>query len=137
MYAKVRYARVTSATLKESAKVFRLKRDGKNLPTSEYGENLKTYLDDSESVATLTLDDLNSVLTRMSESMNTEVETVLEGGKLHEIVGLAVISLKVDINILHMKRSNSVSSLRDLTHEFGLGISNEKRRNSFKPNIEK
>ena len=77
MYVEVRYARVTSTTLKESAKVFRLKCDGRNLSTLEYGENLKKYFDDSESVNTLTLNDLNSVLTMMVEKSGQE-ETVLE-----------------------------------------------------------
>ena len=65
MYVEVRYARLTSTTLKENAKVFRLKRDNKTLSTIEYGNNLKQYFDDFGNVATLTLHDLNSVLSAM------------------------------------------------------------------------
>ena len=40
IYVEVRYALVTSTTLKENAAVFRLKRNGKNLSTEEYTDNL-------------------------------------------------------------------------------------------------
>ena len=77
-YVEVRYARVTSTTMKETAKVFQLKRSGKNLTTIEYAENLKKHFDDSESVSTLTLDDLNSVLTTIAQKNNEVEEPVLE-----------------------------------------------------------
>ena len=66
-YVEVRYAMVTSTTMKETAKVFQLKRSGKNLTTIEYAENLKKHFDDSESVSTLILGDLNSVLTTIAQ----------------------------------------------------------------------
>ena len=68
MYIEVRYARVTSLTLKSTSPLFRLKRDGKNLDTTEYTENLIKYMDDSESVNSLTLDDLNCVLNQLQKS---------------------------------------------------------------------
>ena len=64
--------------MKETAKVFQLKRSGKNLTTIEYAENLKKHFDDSESVSTLTLDDLNSVLTTIAQKNNEVEEPVLE-----------------------------------------------------------
>ena len=78
LYIEVRYARMTSSTLKETAAVFRLKRQGRNLPSAEYADNLKKYFDDTESVGTLSMDDLNSVLTKMMGNGNDDVEQVLE-----------------------------------------------------------
>ena len=40
MYIEVRYACKTSLSLKETASVFRLKRDNRNLPTEEYVDSL-------------------------------------------------------------------------------------------------
>ena len=62
LYVEVRYARCTSLSLKETAKVFRLKRGGKKLETEEYASNLMEYLDDSKNMASLTITDLNNVL---------------------------------------------------------------------------
>ena len=65
-YVEVRYARVSSSTLKETASIFRLKRNGRNLTTQEYADNLIKYMDDTESMNTLTLADLNTVLAQMT-----------------------------------------------------------------------
>ena len=65
MYVEVRYARTTSLTLKENASVFRLKINGKNLETKEYAENLIRYFDNSESINSLTMEDLNTVLGKL------------------------------------------------------------------------
>ena len=62
LYIEVRYARSTSLSLKETAKVFRLKRGGKKLQTNEYAQNLIEYLDDSKNMTSLTISDLNNVL---------------------------------------------------------------------------
>ena len=78
LYIEVRYARMTSSTLKETAAVFRLKRNGKNLPTAEYADNLVKYFDDTESVGTLSMDDLNFVLSKMIDNGNDEAEQLLE-----------------------------------------------------------
>ena len=63
MYIEVRYARQTSLSLKESAKVFRLKKNGKNLDTMDYALNLSKYLETAKNNSTLTIGDLNNVLT--------------------------------------------------------------------------
>jgi len=69
------YARVASFTLKPTAHLFRLRRRGKRLSTEEYAENLMKYFDDSGNVNSLTLDDLNCVLSKM-QSTSTEEETI-------------------------------------------------------------
>ena len=66
LYVEVRYARVSSSTLKETASIFRLKRNCRNLATQEYADNLIKYMDDTESMNTLTLADLNTVLAQMT-----------------------------------------------------------------------
>ena len=67
MYREVRYARMTSLTLKENASVFRLKKAGKNLETQMYAENLMQYLDDSRNIGTVTIADLNCVQSKLEE----------------------------------------------------------------------
>ena len=62
MYIEVRYVRLTSTSLKESAPVFRFKKDGKNLSTGNYAFNLSSYLDNTQCTSTLTLSDLSDVL---------------------------------------------------------------------------
>ena len=62
LYVEVRYARELSSTLKETASIFCLKRIGRNLTTQEYADNLIKYMDDTESMNTLTFADLNTVL---------------------------------------------------------------------------
>ena len=66
LYVKVRYARVLSSTSKETASIFCLKRNGSNLKTQEYTDNLDKYMDDTESINILTLADLNTVLAQMT-----------------------------------------------------------------------
>ena len=52
--------------------------NGRNLSTQEYADYLiKCLIDDSEVVATLTLDDLNSVRTRMVDNSGKEQVTLL------------------------------------------------------------
>ena len=65
-YVKAQYARGSSSTLKETASIFRLKRNGRNLTTQEYADNLIKYMDDTESMNILTLADLNSILAQMT-----------------------------------------------------------------------
>ena len=78
-YVEVRYARVSSSTLKETASIFRLKRNGRNLTTQEYADNLIKYMDDTESMNTLTLADLNTVLAQMVDNDgNCETEEPCE-----------------------------------------------------------
>ena len=67
MYREVRYVRMTSLTLKKNASVFRLKKAGKNLETQMYAENLMQYLDDSRNIRTVTIADLNDVLSKLEE----------------------------------------------------------------------
>ena len=78
-YVEVRYARVSSSTLKETASIFRLKRNGRNLTTQEYADNLIKYMDDTESMNTLTLADLNTVLAQtVGNDGNCETEEQCE-----------------------------------------------------------
>ena len=66
LYVEVRYAKNTCMSLKHSASVFRLKRAYKNLESTEYAENLKEYFGDSRNKSMLTMNDLTSVLRKIS-----------------------------------------------------------------------
>ena len=61
MYHEVRFHRNTSQALKKEAAVFRLKKDSRNLQTTEYANNLCQYLDQSRSMY-----DLRNVLTGLN-----------------------------------------------------------------------
>ena len=79
LYVEVRYGRVSSSTLKETASIFRLKRNGRNLTTQEYADNLIKYMDDTESMNTLTLADLNTAFAQMAgNDGNCETEEPCE-----------------------------------------------------------
>ena len=79
LYVEVPYARVSPSTLKETASIFRLKRNDRNLTTQEYVDNLIKYMDDTESMNTLTLADLNTVLAQMVDNDgNCETEEPCE-----------------------------------------------------------
>lgn len=74
LYIEVRYARRTCLSLKQTAAVFRLKQNYKNLETEQYAENLKSYLDSARSSTNLTIRDLKNVLhalTNESSSFET------------------------------------------------------------------
>ena len=47
LYVEVQYARALSSTLKETASIFRLKRNGRNLTTQEYADNPIKHMDDT------------------------------------------------------------------------------------------
>ena len=66
LYVEVRHAKNTCMSLKHSASVFRLKRAYKNLESTEYAENLKEYFGDSRNKSMLTMNDLTSVLRKIS-----------------------------------------------------------------------
>lgn len=76
LYDEVRYARLSSLSLKESAAVFRLKRDYKNLDSIEYGENLLTYFGAIQACSTITKSDLMNILHGMllAGTASNEVE---------------------------------------------------------------
>ena len=79
LYVEVRYARELSSTLKETASIFCLKRIGRNLTTQEYADNLIKYMDDTESMNTLALADVNTVLAQMVDNDgNCETEEPCE-----------------------------------------------------------
>ena len=78
LYVEVRYARVYSSTLKETASILRLKQNGRNLTTQEYADNLIKYMDDTESMNTLTLADLNTVFPyKMADAIFCKHEIVI------------------------------------------------------------
>ena len=78
LYVEVRYARVYSSTLKETASILRIKQNGRNLTTQEYADNLIKYMDDTESMNTLTLADLNTVFPyKMADAIFCKHEIVI------------------------------------------------------------
>ena len=62
MYIEVRFQKNTSKFLKKDNTIFRLKRDWKNLPTSDYVFNLCLYFDQLRCVSSLSMGDLRNVL---------------------------------------------------------------------------
>ena len=78
LYVEVRYARVSSSSFRETASIFRLKQNGRNLTTQEYADNLIKYMDDTESMNTLTLADLNTVFPyKMADAIFCKHEIVI------------------------------------------------------------
>jgi hypothetical protein len=76
MYYEVRYARMICISLKQTAAVFRLKRNHKNLTIDEYTENLIAYLNNARCCRTITVEDLNNVMRGiMGRSTNLETPT--------------------------------------------------------------
>ena len=79
LYVELRYARVSSNTLKETASIFHRKQNGRNLATQEYADNLIKCMYDTESMDTLNLADLNTVLAQMTgNDGNCETEEPCE-----------------------------------------------------------
>ena len=75
MYDEVKYARMTSFSLKPTNSLFRLKRNYKNLPTEEYVDNLTQYLSKATSCKTLTLQDLSNVMIGIAgKSLKSDLE---------------------------------------------------------------
>ena len=108
MCVEVRYARVSSSTLKETASIFRLKRNGRNLTTQEYADNLIKYMDDTESMNTLTLADLNTVMAQMVDNDGTcETEEPCEDEVIIHTINTLYITSVVIFNIFS-KTINSV-----------------------------
>lgn len=72
LYVEVRYARMTSKTLPTTASVFRLKMRGKYLEPIEYATNLAQYLDNSQSISTVSLSDFREILQQVKEKTTME-----------------------------------------------------------------
>jgi len=72
LYTEVRYAKNTCMSLKHSASVFRLKRSYKNLDSNEYADNLKQYFGDTRNKSMLTMNDLTSVLRKITDSQHDD-----------------------------------------------------------------
>ena len=70
LYNEVRYARMSSISLKPTAAVFRLKRNYKNLPSEEYADNLISYLSSARSCRTITIEELNNVMHGIARKTN-------------------------------------------------------------------
>ena len=68
MYIAVRFQKNTSKCLKKDNAIFRLQRDGKNLPRSDYVFNLCLYFDQSCCVSSLSMGDLRNVLNSLKSS---------------------------------------------------------------------
>jgi len=62
LYTEIRYARDCSLSIPKSSDIFKLKRKYKNLTVDEYAMNLKIYLTNVTSNASVTFDDFSQVL---------------------------------------------------------------------------
>ena len=71
MYIEVRFAKESSLSLKRTASVFKLKSGCKDLTTEDYAINLCKYFDCSKSHSTLTIRDLNNVLTGLKGELKS------------------------------------------------------------------
>ena len=72
MYNEIRSPRLTSLSLKTTSSVFQLKRKYQNLETSEYVDNLISYLDGARTCRTITLSELLNVLHGISAKSVTQ-----------------------------------------------------------------
>ena len=81
-------------SLKETAAVFRLKMNHKNLSTDEYGDNLMQYLDNTRNVETISVHDLSSALLGLKSKPQNETEEQNVTNNIQ--VGEHVALLKVD-----------------------------------------
>ena len=101
LYNEVRYARMSSMSLKPTAAVFRLKQNHRNLSYQEYADNLTSYLSTARSCRTITIEDLNNVMHGIEGRSQNEVElsdisdTCSSTSQLYE-VGEHVIALWYD-----------------------------------------
>ena len=68
MYIEVRFQKNTSKFLKKDNAIFRLKRDEKTLPMSDYVFNLCLYFDQSRCVGSSSMGDLRNVLNSLKSS---------------------------------------------------------------------
>ena len=66
MYDEVKFAQISSESLKPSASLFRHKKNEKNLETREYLDNLPSYFDSARQCKTITLNDLSNALHRIT-----------------------------------------------------------------------
>ena len=69
LYTEVRYARNTCFSIANPEKLFKLKRDGKNLSSEDYGACLITYFEGTTNISKLTLPDLQNALTSIKATM--------------------------------------------------------------------
>ena len=77
LYIEVRLAKTTCLSLKPSSSIFRLKRAGRKLSSDEYANNLISYLDNSYSQTSITITDLQKVLTALNQEQLPEKQTNL------------------------------------------------------------
>ena len=83
LYVEIRYARLTSLTLKQGASVFRLRRNGKKLTSDEYANNLIKYLSDSRNIGTVTMHDLTTALDQIMCDHESSNSTSLQRSFKH------------------------------------------------------
>ena len=74
----MRFQKNTSKFLKKDNIIFHLKRDRKNLPTSDYVFNLCLYFDQSCCVSSLSMGDLRNVLNSLKSSTIDNVPQIEE-----------------------------------------------------------
>ena len=78
MYIEVRFQKNTSTFLKKDNAIFHLKRDGKNLPTSDSVINLCLYFDQLHCGGSLSMGDLQNVSNSLKRSTNDSVPQNVE-----------------------------------------------------------
>ena len=93
---EVRYAKNCSLRLKHTDTVFRLKRTGKNLLSSEYADNLVMYLGCAHKTGTLSVNDLSDTIKKITgvtqiasnDSSNSDIDDSFPAPGEHVIVFL-------------------------------------------------
>ena len=76
MYREVRFHRMTSNRKKETDSIFRLKKDGKNLETIDYANNLKSYLNKTKRLKSISIAELNTVLMGLQAAVTPAISKV-------------------------------------------------------------
>ena len=113
LYTEVRYAKNSSLSLKHNASVFKLKRNGRNLDSEEYGQNLVQYLSDARNTASLTVTDLQDVLQQI---LSADFRTSVSAPDYSSVDSQPVNSAPDHSALVHSPPVNSASDHSALVH---------------------
>ena len=115
MYREVRFHRMTSNRKKESDNIFRLKKDGRNLDTIDYANNLKCYLDKTKKMKSITISELNLVLSGLGGESGVQAQPALHSENEDFFVGEHVASFWLDDDGVYRWYLGVVHSVLDET----------------------
>ena len=114
LYKEVRYAKMSSVSLHPSAPVFKLKRNGKNLTTAEYANNLKEFFNTVKCCKEISNLQLNTVVSEIFKGISsTKIDSLLcehiiavwkEGPNIDWYVGVVEEARGEELLVKYMER---------------------------------